>query len=116
MPAGSIVLGIDLMPIKAIRNVKTIVSDITTAECRRMVTQELQGWKADVVLCDGAPNVGAAYAKDAYVQNELVSLSPYIHCIAQLISIHLEGLSCPQDCHGSPDPRGNILYQSISLR
>jgi len=24
-----------------------------------------------VVLCDGAPNIGQAYAKDAYVQNEL---------------------------------------------
>ena len=72
MPPGSIILGIDLLPIKAIRNVKTIVADITTAECRRTVTQELQGWKADVVLCDGAPNIGAAYAKDAYVQNELV--------------------------------------------
>ena len=63
---------IDLLPIRAIRNVKTIVSDITTAECRRLVIQELQGWKADVVLCDGAPNIGSEYKKDAYVQNELV--------------------------------------------
>merc|ERR1711871_1570310 len=72
MPPGSIILGIDLLPIRALRNVKTIVSDITTAECRRLVTQELQGWKADVVLCDGAPNIGSEYKKDAYVQNELV--------------------------------------------
>ena len=34
MPTGSLVLGVDLLPIKAIRNVKTLVSDITTAECR----------------------------------------------------------------------------------
>jgi AdoMet-dependent rRNA methyltransferase SPB1 len=72
MPSGSIVLGVDLLPIRAIRNVKTIVADITTAECRRQVTGELHGWKADVVLCDGAPNIGSAYQKDAYVQNELV--------------------------------------------
>lgn len=72
MPPGSITLGIDLLPIRAIRNVKTIVADITTAECRRLVQQELQGWKADVVLCDGAPNIGSSYSKDAYVQNELV--------------------------------------------
>lgn len=71
MVQGSIVLGIDLLPIKPIKNVKTLVSDITTAECRKLVTQELHGWKADVVLCDGAPNVGSAYTKDAYVQNEL---------------------------------------------
>lgn len=57
MPQGSIILGVDLLPIRAIRNVKTIVSDITTAECRKILQQELQGWKADVVLCDGAPNV-----------------------------------------------------------
>eukprot|EP01038_Epipyxis_sp_PR26KG_P008579 gene8579-11592_t len=72
MPIGSLVLAVDLLPIKPIRNVKTIVSDITTAECRKMVVAELSGWKADVVLCDGAPNIGAAYSKDAYVQNELV--------------------------------------------
>jgi cell division protein FtsJ len=72
MPANSIVLGIDLLPIRPIRNVKTIVSDITTAECRALVKREIpNGWNADVVLCDGAPNVGAAYVKDAFVQNEL---------------------------------------------
>jgi AdoMet-dependent rRNA methyltransferase SPB1 len=72
MPTGSIVLGVDLLPIRAIRNVKTLVADITTADCRRQITSELHGWKADVVLCDGAPNIGSAYQKDAYVQNELV--------------------------------------------
>lgn len=72
MPVGSIILGIDLLPIRPIRNVKTIVSDITTSECRKIVTSELQGYSADVVLCDGAPNIGSSYSKDAYVQNELV--------------------------------------------
>jgi len=72
MKPGSIVLGVDLLPIRAIRNVKTVVSDITTSECRKLIIQELQGWKADVFLCDGAPNIGAEYKKDAYVQNELV--------------------------------------------
>ena len=72
MPSQSIILGVDLLPIRPIPNVKTFVADITTGECRDRVRKELQGWKADVVLCDGAPNVGAAYVKDAYVQNELV--------------------------------------------
>jgi len=72
MPQGSLVLGVDLLPIKALRGVKTIVGDITTASTRKAIVSELQGWKADVVLCDGAPNIGSAYNKDAFVQNELV--------------------------------------------
>lgn len=57
MAPGSIVIGVDLLPIRPIRNVKTIVNDITTPECRKQIQAEMQGWKADVVLCDGAPNV-----------------------------------------------------------
>lgn len=57
MPTGAMVIGVDLLPIRAIRNVKTFVSDITTSECRKLIVNELNGWKADVVLCDGAPNV-----------------------------------------------------------
>lgn len=72
MPQGSLIIGVDLLPIRAIKGVQTIVSDITTAECRRKVADLLTGWKVDVVLCDGAPNIGANYQKDAFVQNELV--------------------------------------------
>ncbi|CAK4074171.1 unnamed protein product [Aphanomyces euteiches] len=71
MPASSIILGIDLLPIRPIRGVKTYECDITTARCRQIIKQEMQSWSADVVLCDGAPNVGSEYSKDAYVQNEL---------------------------------------------
>ncbi|KAJ0408294.1 hypothetical protein ATCC90586_008244 [Pythium insidiosum] len=71
MPASSIIIGIDLLPIRPIRGVKTFQCDITTAKCQQIIKQETQSWQVDVVLCDGAPNVGAEYTKDAYVQNEL---------------------------------------------
>jgi AdoMet-dependent rRNA methyltransferase SPB1 len=65
------IVGVDLLPIKPIPNVVTIQSDITTAECRRLVNHQFQNREVDVVLCDGAPNVGSAYEKDALVQAEL---------------------------------------------
>ena len=72
MPAESIILGVDLLPIRPIPRVKTLVHDITTPECRAAVKREMrQHAHADVVLCDGAPNVGAAYDRDSFVQNEI---------------------------------------------
>lgn len=72
MPIGSMVIGVDLLPIKAIRGVKTLIGDITTQECRHMIRKETDGNLIDVVLCDGAPNVGGAWSSEAYTQSELV--------------------------------------------
>ncbi|PNW75509.1 hypothetical protein CHLRE_12g529500v5 [Chlamydomonas reinhardtii] len=72
MPVGSLILGVDLAPIKPIRGVKTLVQDITTQQCRTAIKREAGGAKMDVVLHDGAPNVGGAWASEAYNQSSLV--------------------------------------------
>ena len=72
MPSSSIILGIDLDPIKPIPNVKSFQADITSAECMAMIKKEIKHLKVDVVLNDGAPNVGSSWTKDAYTQSELV--------------------------------------------
>lgn len=72
MPPNSIIVGVDLVPIKPIPRVITFAEDITTDKCRRRLREEIKDWKADVVLHDGAPNVGTAWAQDAFTQSELV--------------------------------------------
>jgi len=69
MPLSSILVGIDLDPIKPIKNAHSIQGDITTAEARNEIKKIVQTWKADLVLHDGAPNVGKAWAHDLVKQS-----------------------------------------------
>ena len=75
MPAKSLIVGVDLAPIKPIPRVISFQDDITTASCRSKIKGYLTGWKADTVVHDGAPNVGRAWVQDAFSQNELVLAS-----------------------------------------
>jgi AdoMet-dependent rRNA methyltransferase SPB1 len=75
MPQRSLIVGVDLAPIKPIPRVISFQDDITTASCRSKIKGYLAGWKADTVIHDGAPNVGRAWVQDAFSQNELVLAS-----------------------------------------
>ena len=72
MPVNSMIVGVDLAPIKPVPRTITIQSDITTDKCRATIKQHLKSWKVDTVLHDGAPNVGTAWVQDAFSQAELV--------------------------------------------
>ena len=71
MPANSLIVGVDLAPIKPIPRTITFQSDITTDKCRATIRQHMKTWKVDTVLHDGAPNVGTAWVQDAFSQAEL---------------------------------------------
>ncbi|KAI3982659.1 hypothetical protein MKX01_021416 [Papaver californicum] len=71
VPVGSFVLGIDLFLIKPIRGAISVQEDTTTAICRATI-KRLMGENGvrrfDVVLHDGPPNIGGAWAQEATVQ------------------------------------------------
>jgi len=84
---GSLVVAVDILPIRSLGpNVITIIGDITTESCKSEIKQNLQGHMVDVVLHDGAPNVGASYDRDAYLQNE-ISLHA-LKCATQHLKPH----------------------------
>lgn len=74
-PVGAFVVGVDLVPIRPIRGAHSLTEDITTTKCRAAVRRlmDSNGVSAfDVVLHDGSPNVGGAWAQEATSQSALV--------------------------------------------
>ncbi|XAR59555.1 27S pre-rRNA (guanosine(2922)-2'-O)-methyltransferase [Bertholletia excelsa] len=75
VPVGSLVIGIDLVPIRPIRGAIGVEEDITKPQCRATIKKLMaeNGCRAfDLVLHDGSPNVGGAWAQEATSQNALV--------------------------------------------
>ncbi|KAL3621256.1 hypothetical protein CASFOL_036168 [Castilleja foliolosa] len=74
-PVGTLVVGVDLDPIRPIRGAIAVQEDITQSKCRSTLKRIMaeNGVRAfDLVLHDGSPNVGGAWAKEATSQNALV--------------------------------------------
>ncbi len=75
MPRQSLIIGVDLLPIRPIPDVYTLEEDITTPKCRSELNRLMKGSKANIVLHDGAPNVGTSWEQDAFTQSTLTLAS-----------------------------------------
>ncbi|KAK6946270.1 Ribosomal RNA methyltransferase Spb1, domain of unknown function DUF3381 [Dillenia turbinata] len=74
-PVGCLVIGVDLNPIAPLRGAVAFQEDITKSEYRAQIKRIMKenGCRVlDVVLHDGSPNVGGAWATEAMSQNALV--------------------------------------------
>lgn len=70
-PVNSLIIGVDIVPMKPMPNTITFQSDITTEDCRSKLAGYMKTWKADTVMHDGAPNLGVNWVQDAYTQSHL---------------------------------------------
>jgi AdoMet-dependent rRNA methyltransferase SPB1 len=80
VPKTCHIVAVDILPIRPIRGshaqqqVTTLIGDITTPACQADIKRTLSRHGTpvvDLVVHDGAPNIGADFSKDAYQQNEL---------------------------------------------
>ncbi|SIO73671.1 SPB1, FTSJ3, AdoMet-dependent rRNA methyltransferase SPB1 [Babesia microti strain RI] len=80
MPINSLIIGVDLVPIKPIKNVITLQLDITSQYAKHTLLKRMNGAKADVILHDGSPNMGSNWNLDAFNQNQLVLSATNLAC------------------------------------
>ncbi|OII70758.1 methylase [Cryptosporidium ubiquitum] len=67
-----LIVAVDLQEMAPIDGVNIIKGDITSQKTVNQILEYFQGKKADLVLCDGAPDVTGLHDIDEYIQNQLL--------------------------------------------
>lgn len=66
------IVAVDLQPMAPIDGVLTIQGDITSLETANQIIHHFQGQRAELVVCDGAPDVTGLHDIDEYLQGQLL--------------------------------------------
>ncbi|KAH8585109.1 methylase [Cryptosporidium sp. chipmunk genotype I] len=67
-----LIVAVDLQEMAPIDGVNIIKGDITSQKTVDQILEYFQGEKADLVLCDGSPDVTGLHDIDEYIQNQLL--------------------------------------------
>jgi len=78
--SSSRVIAVDLMGIAPLKGAQMIQGDITRQSTTDEIIQSLDGHKADIVVCDGAPDVIGIHDVDEFIQNELLLSALNLAC------------------------------------
>eukprot|EP00484_Ammonia_sp_Unknown_P024512 CAMPEP_0197026232 /NCGR_PEP_ID=MMETSP1384-20130603/6372_1 /TAXON_ID=29189 /ORGANISM="Ammonia sp." /LENGTH=485 /DNA_ID=CAMNT_0042454871 /DNA_START=17 /DNA_END=1474 /DNA_ORIENTATION=- len=66
------IVAVDLQPMAPIKGVLQIEGDITSQQTAQQIIDSFDGGKADLVVCDGAPDVTGMHDIDEYIQSQLI--------------------------------------------
>ena len=66
------IVAVDLWPIEPLQGVHFIRGDITSYDTATSIIDYYCGERADLVVCDGAPDVTGLHAFDEYIQHQLL--------------------------------------------
>jgi len=78
------IVAVDLQPMAPLEGVHCIQGDITSVETAHSIIQHFKGQRAELVVCDGAPDVTGLHDIDEYIQGQLllsaVNITTHVLC------------------------------------
>lgn len=74
------IVAVDLQPMSPLPGVIQIQGDITKYSTAQEIISHFEGGKADLVICDGAPDVTGLHCMDIYIQAQLLLGALHITC------------------------------------
>ncbi|XP_030763403.1 putative tRNA (cytidine(32)/guanosine(34)-2'-O)-methyltransferase [Sitophilus oryzae] len=74
------IVAVDLQPMSPLPGVIQIQGDITKYSTAQEIITHFEGEKADLVICDGAPDVTGLHCMDIYIQAQLLLGALHITC------------------------------------
>ncbi len=81
---GPRIVAVDLQPMAPLPGVECLQGDITSLKTAQAIIQHFRGNRAELVICDGAPDVTGLHDVDEYVQGQLllsaINITTHVLC------------------------------------